>query len=220
MRRAPEVTVGTVLTHLLARSPAGPAPGEPPDPTTAALLRAASALLSERGSRGWTMEDVAERARVGRATLYRRFPSRDGLVEAAIIQDARAFFAAVTESVRTVEPFDEKVVAGFLTGLDLARRSSLSALLARDPGAAVSLLTSPTLLEAATRALVESYETMVGARLHAADRLAAEAQAEALIRLAVTFVLVPGPGPNDDAARTRMGAMIRPLLAGRSSPRP
>lgn len=224
MRRAPEVDVGSVLTDLLTRSGvatrAGPAGTETrDDPTTATLLGAASTLLSERGSRGWTMEDVAERAGVGRATLYRRFPSRDGLVEAAIVRDARGFFAAVAESVRAVEPLDEKVVAGFVTGLDLARRSPLSALLARDPEAAVSLLTSPTLLQAATGALVERYEAIVGGGLPAADRFAAEAQAEALIRLAVTFVLVPGTGPDGDAARARIAAMIRPLMAARSAPR-
>ena len=219
MRRAPEISFGRVLTDLLSPTGRGRA-GEGDDPTTATLLDAACALLSERGSRGWTMEDVAARAGVGRATIYRRFPSRDGLVEAAIGREARAFFAAVADSVRAVEPLAEKVVAGFVTGLELARRSPLAALLAGDPEAAVSLLTSAVLLDAATAALVERYEKMVGTLLAGTDRVQAEAQAEALIRLAVTFVLVPGADPGVDSdARVRLAEMIRPLVAGRSAPR-
>jgi AcrR family transcriptional regulator len=184
-----------------------------------ALVDAASHLLAERGARGWAVEDVAARAGVGRATVYRRFSSRDDLVRAAIGRDAHLFFAAVAASVEAVERLEDKVVAGFLAGLGLARASHLATLLRSDPPAALSLLTSEPLLRAATRALSDRYQTMTGARLRTAERAEVEAVAEALIRLGLSFILMPGPttdAGDDRRARDHLGAMIRPILAGRT----
>jgi AcrR family transcriptional regulator len=49
-----------------------------------AILGAALELLAEDGYRGLTMERVRERAGVGKATLYRRYGSKEELVRAAI----------------------------------------------------------------------------------------------------------------------------------------
>jgi AcrR family transcriptional regulator len=49
-----------------------------------AILRAALELLAQDGYRALTMEAVRERAGVGKATLYRRYGSKDELVRAAI----------------------------------------------------------------------------------------------------------------------------------------
>jgi AcrR family transcriptional regulator len=48
-----------------------------------AILQAALELLAERGYEGLTMEGIAERAGVGKTTLYRRFRTRDEVLEAA-----------------------------------------------------------------------------------------------------------------------------------------
>jgi len=45
-----------------------------------AITDATLALLNERGFAAMTMEDVAERAKVGKPTIYRRFPSKAALV--------------------------------------------------------------------------------------------------------------------------------------------
>jgi AcrR family transcriptional regulator len=44
-----------------------------------AILRAAAELLAERGLSGLSIEEVAARAGVGKATIYRRWPSRGAL---------------------------------------------------------------------------------------------------------------------------------------------
>ncbi len=62
------------------------APGRPRSAEAdEAILRAALALLVSDGYRGLTMEAVRERAGVGKATLYRRYGSKDELVRAAIV---------------------------------------------------------------------------------------------------------------------------------------
>jgi len=50
-----------------------------------AILQAALELLAEDGYRALTMESVRERSGVGKATLYRRYGSKEELVKAAIV---------------------------------------------------------------------------------------------------------------------------------------
>ena len=50
-----------------------------------AILQATLALLAETGYRALTMERVRERSGVGKATLYRRYSSKEELVAAAIV---------------------------------------------------------------------------------------------------------------------------------------
>lgn len=59
--------------------------GRPRNPETdRAILDGVIAILIERGFEGLTMDAAAEAAGVSRPTVYRRFPSRDVLVEAAV----------------------------------------------------------------------------------------------------------------------------------------
>lgn len=57
-----------------------PRPRTPED----VILRSTVELLAERGVANLTVDDVAARAGVGKATIYRHWSSRDGLVRAAI----------------------------------------------------------------------------------------------------------------------------------------
>ena len=217
MRRAPTLDLDAVVAALVL---AADQPADP-EPAVSAALDATSVLLAERGTRGWTVEDVAERAGVGRATLYRRFASRDDLVAASVARDARRFFMTVSDAVRDVEPLEEKVVQGFLAGLRLAQRAPLAHLLRTDPVAAMSLLTSEPLLRSAAIALADRYQALLDQPLGPAGRAVAESVAEGLVRLGLSFVLIPGPTADHDRARDHLDAVIRPLLSGglRSSPR-
>jgi AcrR family transcriptional regulator len=65
-------------------------PGRPRDARhDDAILAATLELLQEHGYGGLTIEGVANRAGVGRPTIYRRWPSKPALVVAALIQSAR-----------------------------------------------------------------------------------------------------------------------------------
>lgn len=76
-------------------------PGRPRDPSIdAALLQATLDLLAEGGFGAVTMEAVAARAGVGKATLYRRHPSRDALVVEALASLAEPLEASSGSSVR------------------------------------------------------------------------------------------------------------------------
>src|SRR3990170_8095476 len=77
--QADPATGGDGENHRHAGRPRGPA-------TDAAILQAVIELLAEAGLRGTTVDAVAARAGVARATVYLRWPTRDALLAAAARQ--------------------------------------------------------------------------------------------------------------------------------------
>jgi AcrR family transcriptional regulator len=74
-----------------------PMPGRPRDPQKDVdVLQAARDLLVEHGFQGTTIVAIARRAGVGAPTIYRRWPSREALIEDAAFGHTRP--AAVPES--------------------------------------------------------------------------------------------------------------------------
>jgi AcrR family transcriptional regulator len=69
------------------------------------LLTAAKAVLAELGA-GVNLEEIARRAGVGIATLYRNFPSREALLEAVYRRDVENLSAAATQLIETMAPGD------------------------------------------------------------------------------------------------------------------
>jgi AcrR family transcriptional regulator len=67
------------------------------------LLAAAVELFAERGTEG-SLEEVAKRAGVGIGTLYRHFPTRDALVEAAYRNEVAQLRAAADEMLAELPP--------------------------------------------------------------------------------------------------------------------
>jgi AcrR family transcriptional regulator len=92
-------------------------PGRPRDEhADAAILEATRELLETVGYAGLTLAGIAERAEVGKGTLYRRWPSKGPLVVSLLRQlmvaapaadtgelagDLRAFVAGMVEALRT-----------------------------------------------------------------------------------------------------------------------
>jgi AcrR family transcriptional regulator len=73
------------VVDSLARRPAGRSGRRRDDSKDDAILVAARELLAERGYEGMTMDAVAERAGTGKATVYRRWPSKVEVTVDAVI---------------------------------------------------------------------------------------------------------------------------------------
>lgn len=100
------------------------------------LLDAAREVFATRGFRGARTKEIADRAGVSEALLYRHFGSKAGLFEEAILEPVNSFVREFVERWRTewdqTRPFHETVGA-FMEGMyDLMRehRSAVLALLA------------------------------------------------------------------------------------------
>src|SRR5262249_10010295 len=64
------------------------------------ILGAARKVFLERGFEGASIEEIAETARSGKPTIYARFPSKEALFTAVVMQSV----AANTARVETVAP--------------------------------------------------------------------------------------------------------------------
>jgi AcrR family transcriptional regulator len=96
-------------------------PGRPRSAAAdASIVRATLELLLEEGYRGLTMEQVRARAGVGKATLYRRYGSKQDLVTAAIQHLNQPLELPDTGSVRAdILGFARSLSAG-AEGVELA----------------------------------------------------------------------------------------------------
>ena len=76
---------GAKIARRMAEPPVRKPPGRPRSARAdRAILEAALDLFGEVGFEGLTIEGVAERAGVGKTTIYRRWPSKEELVSAAV----------------------------------------------------------------------------------------------------------------------------------------
>lgn len=64
------------------------------------VLDAALALFIESGLRRTTMDDVAGKAGIGRATLYRRFGDKHQLVQAVILRECQQQLALIERRLK------------------------------------------------------------------------------------------------------------------------
>jgi AcrR family transcriptional regulator len=78
------------------------------DLTTAAIIDCAVTILTERGEAA-SMEEIASAAGIGRATLYRYFPSREELLGAMAAASVQELAARIREAALEVVPFEEAI---------------------------------------------------------------------------------------------------------------
>ncbi|MFE9094970.1 TetR/AcrR family transcriptional regulator [Streptomyces sp. NPDC007264] len=67
------------------------------------LLKAAAAAFAEHGENA-SLDDIAKRAGVGSGTLYRHFPTRQALLEAAYVDRIEAIAARADEIAKELPP--------------------------------------------------------------------------------------------------------------------
>jgi AcrR family transcriptional regulator len=165
------------------------------------------------GLRRTTVDVVARRAGVSRATLYRRFKDKDALVQAVLVRECRRFFASIAAAVAELSTVEERLVAGFAVGVRYARADRLlNRLLASDPEALLPYLTTNgALVVAAARDFLVRQggaDTAVGERTPAGV-------AELFVRLAISFTLMPEsaiPLDSDADVRAFARAYLAPLM--------
>ena len=108
-----------------------------------AILAAALELVAEQGIRDLRMDDVAERAGVGKATIYRRYSSKDELVTAAVAGLVSEITVPDTGSTRAdlhalmrraVEVYSGSVEAGVMPSLvdAMSRDADLAGMVRKD----------------------------------------------------------------------------------------
>jgi AcrR family transcriptional regulator len=162
------------------------------DPTAERILDGAYEELLEHGLRRTSMDAIARRAGVGRATVFRRFANREALLTAVVAREVRGFIATVDRAIAHIDTPQDRVVPGFLAFVtELRSHPLLQRLLLTDPADVLPLVTRDA---DAPLGLARHY--LAGQVRHAvADGapIAADPDelGELLARIAMSFALTP-----------------------------
>lgn len=198
------------LTALLSRAlrPTG-APGG--DATDERILDAALHAVAAHGTRRTTMDDIAARSGVARVTLFRRFGSKDALIERLLVRELLVFLTQVDAAIERLDDPAERVAEAFVACVRAGAQHPLVARMARtEPGAALERLHhgDPSPLELARRYVAGRIAADTG-------RADADEVADVLVRLAATYVLLPSPvldAGDEAAARDFARRILAPML--------
>ena len=95
------------------------------------ILDATRQLVGDYGERRFTIDDLAAAARVGRATIFRRFGSKDEVLARMYERELREAADLLRDSLDGVDSPIEAITLGFLTLLDYAQTHPASRRLAR-----------------------------------------------------------------------------------------
>jgi AcrR family transcriptional regulator len=200
---------------LLERALATPALAE--DPTSERILDAALDLVGASGLRNLTMDDAAARAGVGRMTVYRRFGTKEGLVNALAAREARRCIAELDRAVDPSLPVSEGIAQGFVKSIELIRTHPVLARMARyEPEAALEAI------NADDSAILVLGREFVAARMRDAQErgdlqpsLDVTRAAELVVRLGFSFLLIPQSSldlDDPESAAETARALIAPIL--------
>lgn len=185
----------------------------PADPTSERILDAAVALAARAGTRAVTMDAVAERAGVGRMTVYRRFRHKALLVQAMAVRETRRSLERVAAAVHDSEDVADQFARGFAAALAIAREHPLLA--GAEPR---ELLRSINDEGGRTVELIVAFlaglirEGRQAGQMRSPDP---EAAAEVLFRIGISFLLIPASGidlEDEEAARRLAGEVLASLV--------
>jgi AcrR family transcriptional regulator len=178
------------------------------------ILDAAAHIMRTYGLKRWSMEDVAERAAIGRTSVYRAFATRDELVHAVLARELRTTIGQITAAATTSGSVEDGIIEGALAGLAALRSSLVEQLLRTDPSTILPFLTTKAgPLVALTRQLLATQAQAAGASITEAH---AEELAEIAARLGLSFVLTREsvfPVDDDEELRASLRRVLRPVLS-------
>jgi AcrR family transcriptional regulator len=183
--------------------------GRPRDPAAdRAIIDATLEIMAEQGFEGLRVADVAERARVSKATMYRRWPSKTELVVAAL---------------QTTPPLPE-VDTGTLRGDLVELLTDFLAVAAATP--VIGLLAGLAAERQSSPRLVRALDPFVGERMrplvHALQRAIGRGEISPEIDVALAAEMLGGPlvlrlffGGATDAAT--VGRLVDHVVGGLES---
>ncbi|SFI69684.1 DNA-binding transcriptional regulator, AcrR family [Amycolatopsis regifaucium] len=145
------------------------------------------------GIRRSTMEDVARRAGVSRITAYRRFATKDALVEQVVRREFRRYFDQFLIDIQDAESAADRVVLGFASALRAIRHNPLiGGLMTVEPDVLVPSMVSDG---GHTLATVQRFvagqlrrEQHAG---HVSEDVDVELVAELMTRVSASFLVTP-----------------------------
>lgn len=157
------------------------------------VLDAAYEQFCRMGIQRSTMEDVAKRAGLSRITVYRRFATKDTLVEHVVRREYRRYFDRFLVEIKQAETVADRVVLGFVSSLRAIRGNPLiGGLIAAEPGLlASSMITDDGRTLATVREFVAGQLRQEQHAGTVSTGLDADVVAELMVRVSASFLAIP-----------------------------
>jgi AcrR family transcriptional regulator len=176
------------------------------------ILAAAAEVFAERGLDASTAE-IAKRAGVGEATLYRRFPTKDDLIVAILLEQMDEVLAIADDCLREPDPWRgvERFVHAMVERM-IENRGQMESMKSR-------CMARPE-LDAPRRQSLEAVGRIV-ARAQQAGVMRPDLTGQDLVLLMTAAASVgdlPLPGLRDDLWRRYVGVILDGLRAAGASP--
>jgi AcrR family transcriptional regulator len=158
------------------------------------ILDAAGELFAVRRPGSVGMHEIAKAAGCSRATLYRYFENRETLHTAYVHREAYALHHRLLERIADISDSRERLIAGFLTSLDLVRQSpALNSWFATsDAPIGAEIAEQSDVIKAMGAAFVVS--------LGSDDPVAVDRKARWLVRILTSLLIFPGRDADDERA--------------------
>ncbi|MFI0446649.1 TetR/AcrR family transcriptional regulator [Actinomadura sp. 6N118] len=163
------------------------------DESRTRILDAAYELFCRMGIQRSTMEDVARRAGVSRITVYRRFTTKDALVEQVVRREFRRYFDQFLIDIQQAGTAADRVVLGFVSSLRAIRRNPLiGGLITTEPDLLVS-----SMINDEGRTLTAVRQFVAGQLRHeqragnVSSDLDTDHVAEMMVRISASFLAIP-----------------------------
>jgi AcrR family transcriptional regulator len=165
------------------------------------------------------MDDVARRAGVSRITVYRRFATKDALVEQVVRREFRRYFDQFLVDIQQARTAADRVVLGFVSALRAIRHNPLiGGLMAVEPDVLV-----PAMVRAQTLAAVQKFVAGQLRREQHSGNVSSdvdvELTAELMARVCSSFLLTPSGVvdlDDDEQVSTVARQFLVPMLTPRS----
>lgn len=191
-------------------------------PTDERILDATRDLVAIYGTR-FSINDVAERSGVARATLFRRYGNKDTMLSSMFTREVQRVIAELGGAVADASDAESAVVDLFTRALELSQTNPIARrFLAADPARVLDMLTrgDPSPLDLGRAIFAERIRAAQADGRARAVR--AEEVSDVLIHLILAYGLMPD-APVDllDKRQVRAFAkrVLAPFLLGKPAPR-
>jgi AcrR family transcriptional regulator len=169
------------------------------------IIASAIDQIGDFGVRHFTVDELARRVGLSRVTVYRHFPSKDEVLQAALLHELEQFMADIDAAAPRQGTPERRVVEGFVFAVDsLRHHEALARLLKTEPELILPLLTT------------NGSSVLATGRAYFATLTGDEVLAETLVRLITSLVLTPeSVAPLNTPAELRAYAerFVGPLVA-------
>jgi AcrR family transcriptional regulator len=185
------------------------------DPVSDRILAAAAELVGRQGDQLTTVAAIARKAGVGRATVFRRFGSKQEILDRALMRELRMLAVALQESAADAETAAAALIECFVLSMRAMRHRPLLRRLAQlEPEKLIAFtrLRRPHVLalwRSMYTSIMEPFDTPQ------VDPLARSALVDVLIHLTLGYSVIPESSidlEHDDNLRRVAASVILPVL--------